>query len=52
MPTSTAIAVVASPAVNAMIITFWVPHTSWANMSCPYAVVPSRWASDRPRCGL
>ena len=35
MPTSTAIAVVASPTTNAIISTFLVPHTSCANMSCP-----------------
>src|SRR5713101_3728169 len=48
-PTRTAIPVVASPATNAMISTFLAPHTSCANMSCPYAVVPSRWAVDGPR---
>jgi hypothetical protein len=35
MPTSTAIAVAASPTTNAISRTFLVPHTSWAHMSCP-----------------
>ena len=34
-PTSTAIAVVARPTMNAIVMTFLVPHTSWAHMSCP-----------------
>ena len=42
MPIRTAIPVVASPTTNAMIITFLVPHTTCANRSCPYALVPRR----------
>ena len=50
-PISTAIPVAASPTTNAMIITSRVPQTSWAHMSWPCAVVPSRWAVDSPSFG-